>query len=265
MSSNQLVSRQAGSQLTPRQAPPQTFSEALERARVVATSGVVPRDYTKPGAVLLAQDYAERHDLPLMTVIQNVSFINGKPFLSAELWQEFAKRAGKRVQIVGTVTEKDGCLARVTDAATGEMLGEWRSTIANDAVASNKNWRDKPLHMLRASAIRNACRFYAEVGVIGAVDNDDQHEILDPVDVIAEQPQPQVEVDPEPEDEGDIVEAEVVEYRDFRGELSAAGIKQAEALKAAQMLAPDAHITSASKFEGHEDLFDRILGGEGIE
>lgn len=262
----QLVSRQAGTQLAARPAPERPLSEIMEKANAIARAGeVIPKAFQgNPGAVMLVLDWAAKNGIDDLTAIQNIVPIQGKLSYSAEMWEYLAQRKGRGVRIDGDVT--DTCTAVVYDLETGAEYGRWTSTMS-DANTRNAVWKQFPRQMLRANAIRNAVKFHGEVGLLGAADRDEWHEAPDPVDVIAEQPQPQVEVDPQPdvEPDDDIVEAEVVEVRDYRAELSAAGIKQAEALRAAQMLAPDAHITSVSKFEGHDGLFDRVLAGEGIE
>lgn len=59
---------------------PTTFAEALDMATQLGDSDLVPPAYRrKPMAILIVADFAHRVGLPLLTALQGVAVINGKP------------------------------------------------------------------------------------------------------------------------------------------------------------------------------------------
>lgn len=59
---------------------PQNLHEALELAKLIAYSGMVPKDYQQnPGAVLIAIQMGAEIGLSPMSSIQNIAVINGRP------------------------------------------------------------------------------------------------------------------------------------------------------------------------------------------
>lgn len=61
---------------------PQSLHEALELAKLIAYSGMVPKDYQQnPGAVLIAMQMGAELGLTPMSAIQNIAVINGRPSL----------------------------------------------------------------------------------------------------------------------------------------------------------------------------------------
>ena len=58
-----------------------------------------------PGAVLLALDYAERHGMPLIDVLQEVSFPQGKVVVGARMQRRLASRAGYLTRLVDSSPE----------------------------------------------------------------------------------------------------------------------------------------------------------------
>jgi hypothetical protein len=59
---------------------PKTLGEAMELAKLIATSDLAPKDYRdKPGNVLIAVQMGQEVGLSPMAAIQNIAVINGKP------------------------------------------------------------------------------------------------------------------------------------------------------------------------------------------
>lgn len=177
----------------------------MQRAAAIArATDMVPKSYrNNPGAVLLAMAWSESRDIDLVTTMQSVSFIQGKPFVSAEMQAAMAKRAGYRL-----VTEK------VTDTSATVVILEGDAELGRETVTledakragwTGDNWKKFPRNMLLARARTNAIRFYAPdvlMGVHAEVERDDVIGTDDAVAVLEDAPDQQ---------DTEVVEAEVVE------------------------------------------------------
>src|SRR5690348_15363621 len=72
---NELSTKDGAFSLTPR-----NLSEALEFAKVIASSDMVPKDYiNKPGNVLVAVQTGAEVGLKPMQSLQGIAVINGRP------------------------------------------------------------------------------------------------------------------------------------------------------------------------------------------
>jgi hypothetical protein len=158
----------------------------LRRAKALSLAGdVLPRAYRdRPGAILLADQWARARGIDTLTAIQTVSFMAGYRILVAEATNDRA-----------TVVVSD---------RNGEVLGRETFSMADARaaeLAGKANWKKSPRNMLVARATTNAIRFHAPEVLIGlsVADVDDVEPIADPV--VTMRPAP---VEPEP------IEAEVV-------------------------------------------------------
>ena len=176
MTKEPVVLTQRPQSLDPAQ-PQRALSDRLAEAEAISRAGasMLPAGYAgNPGACLLAADFGAKHNLDVLTVVQNVSFIKGKPFLSATLWEQKANENGYSIRTEEMTEQR--CRLSIWDDRTGDRLGQYESTIERDAVASNSNWRTNPQQMLFANAMRNVCKFYARPrngGQMWAVENDE--------------------------------------------------------------------------------------------
>lgn len=65
---------------------PQTLTEAMELAKLIADSDLAPKDYrSKPGNVMIAVQMGQEVGLSPMTAIQSIAVINGKPGLYGDV------------------------------------------------------------------------------------------------------------------------------------------------------------------------------------
>lgn len=198
--------------LTSRQAQPPTAAPvlsadaaaldvAIRHAKAIATAGeALPRAYRdRPGAVLLAQEWARARGVDILTAVQTVSFVDGRPIVDATMQRALAQRAGYRVRVepgseeATAIVERDGEeVGRATysldDARTAGLLGK-------------KNWQQNPKAMLVARATTQALRWHAPDVMVGVFSEDD----TDPVVIL----EPTTAPEPAPEAD-DVVEAEVV-------------------------------------------------------
>lgn len=257
--------------------PRASMSERLADAKELARAGdAVPPAFKNAGAMMLAVDWAAKHDLDIFTTIQNVSFIRGKPTYSAELWMEFAERKGWKV-FLAHIDERT-CTAELYKAAEDHLDPEvvpaasWTSDIAKDSKSNNGNWKTYPKHMLRANAIRNLCKFHANLGALAMleVDPDDGFVELDVVEVLqAATPTPEI-VEPEPtpvvvapaepwDDPAATEAVDAVDVDEVKQAIKGSGLTQAAALQSAQVI--NADITSVRKLAEHPDVLTAVLAG----
>ncbi|HRB04157.1 MAG TPA: hypothetical protein PLP26_12370 [Ilumatobacteraceae bacterium] len=251
-----LTSRQADTSA----ATPALSSEAasldvaIRHARAIATAGeAIPRAYRdKPGAVLLAREWANARGVDILTAIQTVSFVDGRPVIDATMQRALAQRAGYRVRIepgdtsATAVVERDGAeVGRATytldDAKTAGLL-------------QKKNWQQNPKNMLVARATTQALRWHAPDVMVGVFTDDDDVEVdhVATLSVVTDEPASVAAETPNADDADEVVEAEVVP--DIAGEtpqptgrwesrealvvdLKAHGVTQQEAVMAAREIA----------------------------
>lgn len=164
----------------------------LRRANAVAKAGdAVPKSYRgNPGAVLLAAEWAHNRGIDLLTAIQTVAFIGGRPVIDATMQRALAKRAGYRVTIVEAspatatvaVHDLDQSAQGVSDA-----LGEATYTIEDAQRAGltvKDNWKNNPEDMLVARATTRAMRRFAPDVMVGLVVGEDELDQLAPDPVV---------------------------------------------------------------------------------
>lgn len=241
------------------------MSSMMHMATQIAAAGdAIPACYRgKPGAVVLAIGFAEARQLDILTVLANVTPINGKPTIDATLQRSLAERAGYDVR----VTRVDADAATVEIHRGGQILGSATYTMENArtaGLASKDNWRKNPEAMLVARATTRAMRWFAPSVMTGVVAQDEAED-QDPTTVAA-QPSPVAAIDPAPVQAAqetvqeptvatqaapDVVDAEVVDQPTLDGTtgpwtdsdqlkaaLRAAGITQTQAIQHAQTIDP---------------------------
>jgi hypothetical protein len=218
----------------------------MRRAQTVARAGdAVPKGYrNNPGAVLLANEWAMARGLDLLTALQSVAFIDGKPVIDATMQRALAKQAGYRVKVEAA----DASQATVSVSEGGELLGSATYTIeeARSAGLTNKNnWKQHPKAMLVARATTQAMRWFAPDVMVGVFTDDEVD--VDPVATLVTEPE-QVEV-------ADVVEAELVDdspaLAEVDGPASAATRGEAKAaVEAAKAAGTWPKVVEAMKAEG---------------
>jgi len=74
---------------------PQTIAEAIDFAKLVASSELCPKEYRgKPEAVLVAVQMGSELGIPPMQALQNIAVINGKPCMYGDLVLGLVKASG---------------------------------------------------------------------------------------------------------------------------------------------------------------------------
>lgn len=187
----------------------------LAKATAIARAGdMLPKGYRgQPGAVVLAMDWADRHDVSIMDAIHGVAWVQGRPVIDASLQRALAQNAGYRV-VVEDVSPESASVA--VSASTGELIG--RATYSMEearvaGLAGKDNWKKNPSDMMVARASTRAIKWFCPGVLIGGAVSPEDVEQADAVAVLAtDTSQPQAS---QPEDDASespaVLEAEVLE------------------------------------------------------
>lgn len=161
----------------PEPAPIPTMTEIqalMAYATTISDAGAaLPDAYRKqPGAILLAREWADAHGVDLLTTIQTVNFVKGRPIVDAAMQRALAQRSGYRLHIDADQAGQ----ATVTVANSTGELGTVTYTMADAdqaGLAGKDNWRKHPREMLVAAATRLALRWHAPDVLVGVWTEDD--------------------------------------------------------------------------------------------
>jgi hypothetical protein len=206
-----------------------TLDVRMQTAVAIAKAGdMLPRAYRgQPGAILLAIDWAERHDLAVMDAIHGVAWVQGRPVVDSTLQRAMARNAGYDVR----VTEATDTKATVRVLVNGSTVVGTASYTIDEARAagltSKDNWKRHTTDMLVARATTRAIKWFCAEALIGGALSPDEVDDLsdDPVtvltataEVVPPGPAPEPVVsDPVPAPEtrdDDIEDAELVDVPD---------------------------------------------------
>ena len=181
-----LVSRQAH---TPSAAPPPQMGvfkpENLQIAEAMArATDLLPREYAgKPGACLLAMDWAERNDIAILDVLANVSFVHGKPVIGARMQKKLAARVGYRTaKIEGDETFCTVAVYGPDNVEIGRATYTMEMAQALNLPARSPVWKADPAQMLFHRATTRALDHYGP-GELSVLFVDETPEV-DPVDTV---------------------------------------------------------------------------------
>lgn len=167
------------------------LSVALREANAIAKAGeAIPKGYRgNPGAVMLARAWADQRGVDILTALQTVNFVQGRPVIDATMQRALASAAGYRVVVPAATPQT--ATARVLDKTTGEIVGEATYTL-DDAeragLTGKDNWKKNPEDMLVARATTRAVRRFAPEVMVGLVAGDDEADEIpereDPIAVL---------------------------------------------------------------------------------
>lgn len=202
-----------------------TLDVRMQTAVAIAKAGdMLPRAYRgQPGAILLAIDWAERHDLAVMDAIHGVAWVQGRPVVDSTLQRAMARNAGYDVR----VTEASDTKATVRVLVNGSTVVGTASYTIDEARAAGltgkDNWKKHTTDMLVARATTRAIKWFCAEALIGGALSPDEVDDLsdDPVTVLtatAEVVPPAPVAEPEVlrRDDDDVIEdAELVDPDDM--------------------------------------------------
>lgn len=134
----------------------------MEYAKAMAASNLLPKAYERqPANILVAIEYGEALGLAPMVALQQISVIQGKPTMSAQLMASLVRQAGHRLRISVDESTK-AAVAELTrsDDPDFTFRAAWTMERANAAglVGKGGSWKTYPLAMLKARAITEVCR-----------------------------------------------------------------------------------------------------------
>lgn len=136
---------------------PKDFAEAAKMAEWLARSSLVPDGYRgKPADVLIVADFGRRLGLPLLTALQGIAIINGKPTLWGDCQLAICRAhpafRGLEIRLNG---EGSHMIATATVRREGEAptIRSFSMKEAEKAGLANKlPWKSYPGRMLSARA-----------------------------------------------------------------------------------------------------------------
>jgi len=204
--SNVLRSRAATPATIPSDAAALQVRMDYANAIASAKQALPPGYANNPGAVLLATEWANAHEVDLLTTLQTVNFVHGRPVVDATMQRALANRSGYDVRPV-EITDTH---ATVAVRKGGEELGRVTYTMEDAEIAGldkKENWRKNPKAMLVARATTTAMRWHAPEVMVGIWAEDE--DLGDPVTVLAAGPKVET-VEAEIVDD-EIIEAVIVE------------------------------------------------------
>ena len=139
---------------------------ALERqCEVIAKSGLAPKSVSTPEKILTIALKGRELNLPPMQSLSHIHIIEGRPALSAELMVALVQRAGHKLRVLETTSER--CVVEGVRADDPEYVARTEFTLEDAGRADllgKPAWKHYPAAMLRARAISSLCRFaFADV------------------------------------------------------------------------------------------------------
>lgn len=156
-----LRSRQASA--VERRSPQGPSDALIEKARMLAAAGneALPRHYANnPGACMMALDWSERNDVPLLDVIAHVAFLRGKPVVETVLQKRMAGRHGYRTRVVES---SDTAATVAVIEPSGEEAGRYTYTIEKArayGLADKDQYKADPEWMLIKRATTRALELH---------------------------------------------------------------------------------------------------------
>lgn len=137
-------------------------------AERLAQAGLLPAAYRQqPANVLLIVEQAEALGIPVMTALNGVHVIDGKPTISPALMSALVRRAGHKLRVSGDDTHAVAEVIRADDPDF-TFRSEWTLDRAKRAgLAGRGSWGKYPAAMLKARAISEVCRDACQEVVAG--------------------------------------------------------------------------------------------------
>lgn len=137
-------------------------------AERLAQAGLLPAAYRQqPANVLLIVEQAEALGIPVMTALNGIHVIEGKPTISPHLMAGLVRQAGHKLRISGDDTHAVAEIIRADDPGF-TFRSEWTLDRAKKAgLAGRGSWGKYPAAMLKARAISEVCRDACQEVVVG--------------------------------------------------------------------------------------------------
>jgi hypothetical protein len=145
---------------------PQSFGEAMQAAAMYSKSGIVPAHFRDQGACMIAMEIAQRLQMPLLMVMQNLYVVHGQPSWKGSFCKALVDRStypDGRPRFAYTAYEwrRDehgkplACRMVAEERRTGKMVdGAWITLEMVRAEKWGAKWQTMPeqMYMYRVAA-----------------------------------------------------------------------------------------------------------------
>ena len=135
---------------------PSNLGEAMEMAKILADSSIVPKDFQgRPGNVLIACQWGAEIGLQPLQAMQSIAVINGRPAIWGDAMLGLVQGSGLLQDISETISE-DGEVATCTVVRRGKspVVRQFTMDEAKKAGLAGKSgpWQQYPRRMLQLRA-----------------------------------------------------------------------------------------------------------------
>lgn len=219
----------------------QPLDQQINYAKAMAVSNLLPMTYQNhPENVLVALAQGQALGIAPIQAMNQINVIKGKPALSADLIAALVRRAGHRLRVEGDDTYAQVTIIRADDPDYIPKPIRWDMERAKRAgLLGNPSWQKYPAAMLRARAISEAARAWANDALYGfiytpeEIDSswvpDADPDTVEPVQATQqEQAPPQSQSAPQPQL---LNQTQIEGIQDGMSELGLTAVKAAEGIR----------------------------------
>ena len=149
----------------------QPLDQQINYAKAMAVSNLLPVTYQNhPENVLVALAQGQALGIAPIQAMNQINVIKGKPALSADLIAALVRRAGHRLRVEGDDSYAQVTIIRADDPDYIPKPIRWDMERAKRAgLLGNPSWQKYPAAMLRARAISEAARAWANDALYGFI------------------------------------------------------------------------------------------------
>ena len=149
----------------------QPLDQQINYAKAMAVSNLLPVAYQHhPENVLVALAQGQALGIAPIQAMNQINVIKGQPALSADLIAALVRRAGHRLRVEGNDTYAQATIIRADDPDYIPKPVRWDIERAKRAgLLGNPSWQKYPAAMLRARAISEAARAWANDALYGFI------------------------------------------------------------------------------------------------
>lgn len=149
----------------------QPLDQQINYVKAMAVSNLLPVAYQNhPENVLVALEQGRALGIAPIQAMNQINVIKGKPALSADLIAALVRRAGHRLRVEGDDTYAQATVIRADDPDYIPKPVRWDMERAKRAgLLGNPSWQKYPAAMLRARAISEAARAWANDALYGFI------------------------------------------------------------------------------------------------
>lgn len=149
----------------------QPLDQQINYAKAMAVSNLLPVAYQHhPENVLVALAQGQALGIAPIQAMNQINVIKGKPALSADLIAALVRRAGHKLRVEGDDTYAQATIIRADDPDYTPKPIRWDMERAKRAgLLGNPSWQKYPAAMLRARAISEAARAWANDALYGFI------------------------------------------------------------------------------------------------